>query len=225
MATTVNSPSRDAFVNNLQPCAATGSFFAYAWGNSIVYYRHDSFESRRTLEGHSAKICLLVADAHNQYSVGDIIFSYDESKVAIFWDLLAGNQLVRLMIFENLTAAAWIDQRQMIFGKMALVARPPNTWMTYTTVIKVLPRASSYSSTFLIRSMSRSLQLKVQSQHYLLHVVSTASLQLGMLVINTKGAMLTWHPKATTMERYSSFARLRNSRFCIASPSQKVPLP
>lgn len=224
MATTVKASTNDPLPSNLQPCAATASFFAYAQGNSIICCRHDSLEIQKTLQGHSANICLLVADAHNQYFLGDIIFSYDESKVAIFWDLFTGNQLVRLVIFENLTAAAWSNQRQMLFGKVALMARPPNTWMTYTTVTKGLPRASSHSSTFPIRSMSRSIQLKVQSQHYPLHLAA-ASLQLGELVINTKGTMLTRHPKATTMERYSSFARLRDSQFCIASHSQRIPLP
>ena len=77
--------------------------------------------SKKTLQGHSANICLLVADAHSQYFLGDIIFSYDESEVGIFWDLSVGSVLSRLGFNQGLTAAAWVHKGVLGFGKIALI--------------------------------------------------------------------------------------------------------
>ncbi|KAH7161750.1 WD40-repeat-containing domain protein, partial [Dactylonectria macrodidyma] len=102
--------------NDLQPCTATASFFAYARNNLVICCRHNSLEIQRVFEGHSAKVDLLVADAHKGYSASEIIFSYDGSKVGICWDLLTGREKVQFVTREVLTAAIWLNNRKIALG-------------------------------------------------------------------------------------------------------------
>jgi hypothetical protein len=105
--------------NDLQPCTATTSIFAYAQDNLITCFYHYSLEYHRVLRGHLAKITLLVADAHKGYSAGEAMFSYDELEVGIFWDLSTGNEMARFAPCETITAAAWMNNGKIAFGRLS----------------------------------------------------------------------------------------------------------
>lgn len=104
--------------NDLQPCTATASIFAYAQNNLIICCHHNPLEADRVFAGHLAKIDLLVADAHKWYSAGETIFSYDELEVGVFWDMLTGSEVARFASRETLTAAAWMNNGKIAFGRL-----------------------------------------------------------------------------------------------------------
>ncbi|GAO13307.1 hypothetical protein UVI_02013210 [Ustilaginoidea virens] len=52
-----------------------------------------------------------------QVGGGRLTVSYDAGQVAIVWDLMTGDEVARFTSYETLTAAAWMRNGNVAFGK------------------------------------------------------------------------------------------------------------
>lgn len=101
----------------MDPCAATASMFLYAQGSSIICCHHDTLAIERTFTMHSEDIQLLAVDNQSETGGGRLVVSYDASKTAIVWDLMTGDEIARFASFQMLTAATWMSNGNVAFGK------------------------------------------------------------------------------------------------------------
>lgn len=109
------SPNR--FVRYFEPCAATASMFLYAQGASVVCCHHDTLAIERRFSRHAEEIQLLAVDTQSDLGAGRLVVSYDAGQTAIVWDLMTGDEVARFASYENLTAAAWMRNGNVAFGK------------------------------------------------------------------------------------------------------------
>lgn len=101
------------------PCAATASMFLYAQGSSIVCCHHDTLTIERRFSRHSDEVQLLAVDNHSEVGAGRFVVSYDAGQTAIVWDLMTGDEVTRFASYDHLTAAAWMRNGNVAFGKQS----------------------------------------------------------------------------------------------------------
>ncbi|KAF5011532.1 hypothetical protein FDECE_2363 [Fusarium decemcellulare] len=96
------------------PCSATGSKFLYAQKSSILCCEHGSLVIERRFDSHKEDVKLLVADDTSDAS--RLVISYDASQTAIVWDLATGQDVMQFASFEEITAAAWMQDGKVAVG-------------------------------------------------------------------------------------------------------------
>lgn len=112
---------------DFDPCAATGSMFLYAQGNSVVCAHHDTLKIERRFSRHTEEIQLLAVDTVSERGSGRLVVSYDVGQTAIVWDCMTGDELARFASYENLTVAAWMRNGNVAFG----MSRMLHIWRKY----------------------------------------------------------------------------------------------
>lgn len=96
------------------PCAATFSILLYAQGSSVICVRHDTLHIERLFERHTEKITLLAVPTVDR---DDLVVTYDEQNKAIVWDWTTGDERASFVSYERISAAAWIDNGNIAFGR------------------------------------------------------------------------------------------------------------
>ena len=91
--------------------------FLYAQGNSVVCCHHDTLTIERRFIRHSEEVQLLAVDNHSEAGGGRLVVSYDAGQTAIVWDLMTGDEMARFAAYQSLTAAAWMRNGNVAFGK------------------------------------------------------------------------------------------------------------
>lgn len=99
------------------PCAATGSMFLYAHGSTVVCSHHDTLTIERVFASHNEEIQLLAVDNQSEMGSGRHVVTYDAGSTTIVWDLMTGDEVSRFASYEHLTAAAWMRNGNVAFGK------------------------------------------------------------------------------------------------------------
>lgn len=112
----INSSMPAEVTRDFDPCAATGSMFLYAQGNSVVCAHHDTLKIERRFSRHTEEIQLLGVDTVSERGSGRLVVSYDVGQTAIVWDCMTGDELARFASYENLTVAAWMRNGNVAFG-------------------------------------------------------------------------------------------------------------
>lgn len=115
-----NMPSTKG-LRYFDPCAATGSMFLYAQGNSVVCCHHDTLTIERRFSSHQEEVQLLAVDNQSDIGSGRFVVSYDAGQTAIVWDLMTGDEISRFASYDHLTAAAWMRNGNVAFGKCKLL--------------------------------------------------------------------------------------------------------
>lgn len=118
------------------PTAATASMFLYAQGNSVVCCHHDTLTIERRFTRHSDEVQLLCVDTQSELGAGRLVVSYDAGQTAIVWDIMSGEEVARFASYEHLTAAAWMRNGNVAFGKQLC----PDTGQGLWTDVDVLFR-------------------------------------------------------------------------------------
>jgi hypothetical protein len=98
-------------------CAATASMFLYAQGSSVVCCHHDTLTIERTFSRHAADVQLLAVDNQSEAGGGRFVVSYDAGQTTIVWDLMTGDEICRFACYDHFTAAAWMKNGAVAFGK------------------------------------------------------------------------------------------------------------
>lgn len=109
-------PSK-SILRYFDPTAATASMFLYAQGNSVVCCHHDTLTIERRFTRHSDEVQILAVDNQSELGAGRLVVSYDASQTAIVWDIMSGEEVARFASYEHLTAAAWMRNGNVAFGK------------------------------------------------------------------------------------------------------------
>lgn len=109
--------SSKSILRYFDPTAATGSMFLYAQGNSVVCCHHDTLTIERRFTRHSDEVQLLAVDNQSDLGAGRLVVSYDAGQTAIVWDIMSGEEVARFASYEHLTAAAWMKNGNVAFGK------------------------------------------------------------------------------------------------------------
>jgi hypothetical protein len=95
--------------------------FLYAQGPSVVCCHHDTLSIERRFSRHSDEVQLLAVDNLSDMGTGRLVVSYDAGQNAIVWDLMTGDEVARFASYEHLTAAAWMRNGNVAFGKFFLL--------------------------------------------------------------------------------------------------------
>lgn len=109
--------SPNAILRYFDPTAATASMFLYAQGNSVVCCHHDTLTIERRFSRHSDEVQILAVDNQSELGAGRLVVSYDAGQTAIVWDIMSGEEVARFASYEHLTAAAWMRNGNVAFGK------------------------------------------------------------------------------------------------------------
>ncbi|KAL9125586.1 MAG: hypothetical protein Q9217_005226, partial [Psora testacea] len=117
---------------DLEPCAATGSYFIYTQGSAVVILHHDTLKIDRRFEKHQEKVLLLAVDNVSERGAGRLCVTYDAGLTAIVWDLLTGNEVARFISYEPLKVAAWMKNGNVAFGKTHLPAHGKTSGLTWS---------------------------------------------------------------------------------------------
>ena len=113
-------PSTDE-LRFFDPCAATGSMFLYAQGNSVVCCHHDTLTIERRFSNHSEEVQLLAVDNQSDVGSGRFVVSYDAGQTAIVWDLMTGSEVTRFASYDALTAVAFMRNGNIAFSEFHLL--------------------------------------------------------------------------------------------------------
>lgn len=109
-----------AVMRYFDPCAATAGMFLYAQGNSVVCCHHDTLTIERRFSRHDEEVQLLAVDTQSERGAGRLVVSYDAGSTAIVWDIMSGDEIARFSSYEHLTAAIWMKNGNVAFGKSCL---------------------------------------------------------------------------------------------------------
>ena len=112
---------------DLEPCAATGSYFIYTQGSAVVALHHDTLKLERRFEKHQEKVLLVAVDNVSERGAGRLCVTFDAGLTAIVWDLLTGNEVARFISYETLKVAAWIKNGNVAFGRAYCATQKKDT--------------------------------------------------------------------------------------------------
>ena len=120
-ATAKPNPPQASFTpdpdTELQPCAATASFFLYAQRNIILCLHHDTLAVERRFDRHQEDVLWICADTVSERGAGRLAVSYDTGHTAIVWDISTGDEIARFAAYEPIRVAAWMKNGNIAFGK------------------------------------------------------------------------------------------------------------
>ena len=117
ISSTASSHRNEDFDEDFEPCAATGSSFLYAQGNSILCLQHDTLAIEKRFEKHKSHVVLISVDTVSEWGAGRLVVSYDTTQVAIVWDLFTRDEIARFESYQRIKVAAWMKNGNVAFGR------------------------------------------------------------------------------------------------------------
>lgn len=112
---------------NLEPCAATGSFLLYAQRNVILILHHDTLAIERRFERHREDIKWIAVDNVSEQGAGRTAVSYDAGHSTVVWDILTGREIARFVAYDAINVAQFMRNGNIAFGNTpTLVDCPTN---------------------------------------------------------------------------------------------------
>ena len=126
----------------LQPCAATGSYFLYAQRNVVICLHHDTLAIERRMTKHIEDVLWISVDTISDRGAGRLAVSYDAGNTAIIWDIHTGQEVARFAAYEQIRVAVWMRNGNIAFGRLY----PGTRHCTVLISAQAIPRATSSSS-------------------------------------------------------------------------------
>jgi hypothetical protein len=101
----------------LQPCGASSTMVLHAQGSVIQCRHHESLTLERHFDRHTADVTVISIDnSSDEGAYPPRTVSVDTAKIAIVWELETGNEISRFEAFEDIRAAAWMKNGNLVFG-------------------------------------------------------------------------------------------------------------
>ena len=101
----------------LEPCAATGSYFLCVQRNIVLCLHHDTLAIERRFDRHQEDVVWISVDTFSEKGAGRLAVSYDLGNTAIIWDIFTGQEVARFAAYEPLRVAVWMRDGNIAFGK------------------------------------------------------------------------------------------------------------
>ncbi|KAK4544982.1 hypothetical protein LTR36_003887 [Oleoguttula mirabilis] len=100
----------------LESCAATGSFLLYSQRSLILVLHHDTLAIERRFDLHREDVLWIHVDTTSERGSGRLAISYDKGSTAIVWDILTGGEVARFSAYENMRVASFMRNGNIAFG-------------------------------------------------------------------------------------------------------------
>ncbi|KAK8156261.1 hypothetical protein BKA80DRAFT_135345 [Phyllosticta citrichinensis] len=187
------APSMTPKAAELEPCAATASYFLYAQRNAILCLHHDTLAIERRFTRHREDVSRITVDNVSERGAGRLVVSYDVGNTTIVWDLLTGDEVSRFAAFEQITTATFMRNGNVAFGNSQgnVILFEPSTseHISSKTIFDPITALAPASDcrTFAIGYLNGSILIaSLQPSFTILHTLNTP--RLPSPIVN-----LAWH--------------------------------